>query len=158
MRDMMLPTKDWVPLDAIALGWLKAKLTEPVAVAPAPLRFLPHRTVFPVMPTMMRDVIEAEAGCWIVVIFAVAPVLMRIIPASRSAIASFRAGHIKTVTMALFKFISEFVELNPSFGFELSSKTHLHPMFTRPHSWIHSTYICAQKSCCSSKNREESHF
>jgi hypothetical protein len=31
-------------------------------------------------------------------------------------------------------------------------------MFTRPHSWIHSTYFCAQKSCCSSKNREESHF
>ena len=116
---------DGIFLRAISVGWLVAKSSETLALAPAPRCSV---IILVAAISAFRNVVESEANRWMMVVLAIAPVLMGIVSASRSMEAGFGTCEVELVTVSLlhlldelikdyFAFPHEFtVDLNRSFG------------------------------------------
>jgi hypothetical protein len=106
-------------LRTVWLTRLVAEFSELVAFAPTPFRDL---LTIERLLMMSWDMIETETGWWIIIVFAVAPVLMRIEATSRCSEASFGTVLVVESTMLLSEDTSECIQLQLGIGFELSPK------------------------------------
>jgi hypothetical protein len=98
-------TANRILLGAVPVSGFVAELTEFVSEA-----FIIWAFLIIMVTAVFRYMIESEADRGVVVVLAIAPVFMGIVPAARSVVTGLSTSLIELRSMHLFNFFNELVE------------------------------------------------